>query len=262
MILLSFDIEEFDAPQEYGGRIDFPTQIRISEEGLDRILALLARNDVKATFFVTANFAENSPASVRRIVAEGHELASHGYYHSRTYEGELADAKRELERIARVTVRGYRSPRMSGADDDALRCAGYRYNSSMNPTYLPGRYNNLKEPRSIFLRSGIVQIPSSVSARLRLPLFWLALHNFPLRLYLFLCRGALHRDGYLNVYFHPWEFSDELCRKEFRMPWIIRRNSGRDMERRLERVIRSLGKRGYSFSTLSAFVHDKFGLQP
>lgn len=257
MILLSFDIEEFDAPLEYGGAIDFATQIRISEEGLGRILEVLDRHGVKATFFVTANFAVNSPESVRRIVARGHELASHGYFHSRTYSGELSDARQELERLGGVPVIGYRSPRMSGADDDELRQAGYRYNSSMNPTYLPGRYNHLKEPRSMFLRKGIVQIPSSVSSVLRLPLFWLALHNFPLFVYEFLCRGAIRKDGYLNVYFHPWEFSDELRRKEFRLPGIIRRNSGRMLATRLEQLVCDLKKRGYGFSTLSAYMSDK-----
>lgn len=57
MILLSFDIEEFDAPLEHGVELPFEEQMRTSVEGTRKILACLARHRVKATFFCTANFA-------------------------------------------------------------------------------------------------------------------------------------------------------------------------------------------------------------
>ena len=51
MILLSFDIEEFDAPLEHGVELPFEEQMRTSVEGTRKILACLARHRVKATFF-------------------------------------------------------------------------------------------------------------------------------------------------------------------------------------------------------------------
>ena len=57
MILLSFDIEEFDAPLEHGVELPFEEQMRTSVEGTRKILACLARHRVKATSFCTANFA-------------------------------------------------------------------------------------------------------------------------------------------------------------------------------------------------------------
>ena len=52
MILLSFDIEEFDMPFEYGKSIDFKDQISISIKGTIAILDLLAKHNIKATFFL------------------------------------------------------------------------------------------------------------------------------------------------------------------------------------------------------------------
>jgi hypothetical protein len=60
MVLLSFDIEEFDMPFEYGKEISFDEQIRISTEGCHTILDLLSKHGLKATFFSTVIFAQNA----------------------------------------------------------------------------------------------------------------------------------------------------------------------------------------------------------
>ena len=77
MILLSFDIEEFDMPLEYNGEISFEEQIAVSRGGLERILDLLKKHNAKATFFSTVVFAEQCQDLVNRLLKEGHELASH-----------------------------------------------------------------------------------------------------------------------------------------------------------------------------------------
>ena len=66
MILLSFDIEEFDAPLEHGVELPFEEQMRTSVEGTRKILACLARHRVKATFFCTANFALHAKDLIQR----------------------------------------------------------------------------------------------------------------------------------------------------------------------------------------------------
>ena len=78
MILLSFDTEEFDVPKEHGVNISLEEGMRISVEGTNKILDCLQQNGVHATFFCTANFAEQSPQTIRRIMQEGHEVACHG----------------------------------------------------------------------------------------------------------------------------------------------------------------------------------------
>ncbi|MFQ9996980.1 MAG: polysaccharide deacetylase family protein, partial [Hoylesella buccalis] len=70
MILLSFDTEEFDVPKEHGVNISLEEGMRISVEGTNKILDCLQQNGVHATFFCTANFAEQSPQTIRRIMQE------------------------------------------------------------------------------------------------------------------------------------------------------------------------------------------------
>ena len=99
MILLSFDIEEFDMPFEYGLSLSWEEQIRISSEGCRKILNCLSRHEVKATFFCTARFAENAPELIREISESGHEIASHGYgvefdFHNHIQIGHNCDSSR------------------------------------------------------------------------------------------------------------------------------------------------------------------------
>lgn len=251
MICLSFDIEEFDAPREYKSPIPFEKQIDVSTRGTEQILEMLEGMGVHATFFCTAHFAELRPNLIRRIVAGGHEIASHSYYHSKFSEGDLLSSRLKLEQISGCEVRGYRSPRMGAINYQDLKDAGYAYDSSLNPTWLPGRYNNRAEPRSIFSHKGMIEIPSSVSTQFRIPLFWLALHNFPLSIYTILADSALKQDGYLNIYFHPWEFTEDCSYPSYRLPFYIRYNSGRKLLYRLSSLIARYKERGEKFGTLS-----------
>ena len=169
MILLSFDIEEFDMPFEYNREIAFEDQIRVSAIGTEIILDILKKHQIKATFFSTATFAIHIPELLKRIIDEGHELASHTYYHSSFDVVDLINSKKKLEELSNAEVIGFRMPRMQPVDEKEIYKAGYRYNSSINPTYLPGRYNNFDKPRTFYNQEGVWQIPASVSPIIRFP---------------------------------------------------------------------------------------------
>lgn len=251
MILLSFDIEEFDMPFEYGKTISFEDQMSISIEGTSLILDLLEKHQVKATFFSTVIFAINAPEIIQRIVNEGHEIASHSYYHSDFKVEHLLESKEKLEQITNTKVIGFRMPRMQPVDEKEIYKAGYIYNSSINPTYLPGRYNNFSKPRTYFKQDGVWQIPASVSPIIRFPLFWLSFHNLPLWLYKIICTFTFLKDKYLNIYFHPWEFTDLKDFSRFGFPGYVSKNTGIQMYDRLDNLIIWMKKKNYSFhSTL------------
>ncbi len=254
MILLSFDTEEFDVPREHGVDFTLEEGMKVSVEGTRRILDVLKTNGVRATFFCTGNFAEHAPEMVRRIVDEGHEVACHGVDHWQPKETDFARSKEIVERVAGRTVNGYRQPRMFPVVESEIKRAGYRYNSSLNPAFIPGRYMHLTAPRTWFVEDGVMQIPASVTPWLRFPLFWLSLHNLPEVLYHWMVRCTLRRDGYFATYFHPWEFYDLKEHPEFRMPFIIRNNSGRQMVQRLDSLIRMLKERRYEFITYNEFA--------
>lgn len=252
MVLLSFDIEEFDMPFEYGGEISFEEQLEISRRGLIEILALLSKHKAKATFFSTVVFAENNKDLIVQLLEEGHELASHTWFHSKFLVKDLKNSREKLSEMFGTDVTGLRMPRMKKVNYKDVEDAGYTYNSSVNPTFLPGKYNNLSVSRTYFREGNLLQIPASVSPLLRIPLFWLSFHNFPLTFYKSLSKSVLKKDNYLNIYFHPWEFAD-IQDEKLRLPGFTTKNTGLEMVKRFDEFLIWLNKNGYSFCTFQEF---------
>lgn len=256
MVLLSFDIEEFDLPFEYNKSIDFNDQISISTEGTLAILTILKKYNVKATFFSTATFAIHAPQVMKQIVDEGHEVASHNYYHSSFEVEHLKLSREKLAELTGQEIIGFRMPRMQPVDEIEVFKAGYKYNSSLNPTLIPGRYNNFNKPRVFFKEKGVLQIPASVSPLIRFPLFWLSFHNLPLSIYKILCKQTLKKDGYLNLYFHPWEFTNLNQPDRFNFPQYVSRNSGTSMIERMDLFVNWLTNRNYTLVTFKEFISE------
>lgn len=254
MILLSFDAEEFDVPKEHGVAISLEEGMRISIEGTQKILDCLHANGVKATFFCTGNFALNAPHVMQRMMDEGHEVACHGVDHSVYQDDDVYRSKEILERVCGRKMYGYRQPRLFAVSDTDIQKAGYTYNSSLNPAFIPGRYMHLDAPRTYFMRQDVMQIPASVTPLLRFPLFWLSLHNLPQWLYHAMVRRVLRHDGYFVTYFHPWEFCDLNACPQYKLPFIIRNNSGDKMVERLDKLIKMLKKYNHRFITYQEFV--------
>lgn len=253
MILLSFDIEEFDLPLEYKGEIPFDEQLSISRKGLQNILLLLKKHQAKATFFSTVIFAENNKDLIEQLLNEGHELASHTWFHSEFKIEDLKKSREKLAELFQTEITGLRMPRMMKVDEKEVEKAGYSYNSSVNPTFLPGRYNNLKVSRTYFKEGEVLQIPASVSPNFRIPLFWLSFHNFPLNFYKKLAKDVLRKDHYLNIYFHPWEFA-EIKDEKFKLPGFTTKNSGKEMIERFDEFLSYLNQKKYQFGTFQEFL--------
>jgi len=247
-ILLSFDIEEFDVPQEYGQSLSEAEQFSVSFVGLQAILSLLSDLELQATFFVTANFANQYPDTLREMAIQ-HEIASHGYYHSSFAEADLQKSRATLETIIQRDVYGFRMARLQPISSQAIAAAGYTYNSSLNPTYIPGRYNHFFARRTPYFEQGLLHIPVSVTPLIRFPLFWLSFKNFPLGWMQLATEITLEVDRSVNLYFHPWEFTDISA---YRLPGYIKRHSGLSMRQRLRRYLLWL-KTQASFITFSEF---------
>lgn len=254
LILLSFDIEEFDVPLEQGIDYPFDKQMAVSIEGTLVVLESLRKHQIRATFFCTANFALHAPEVIRMIVQDGHEIASHGYYHSSFNNDDLKSSRECLEKLSGQNVEGFRMARMMEVNTECTKSAGYLYNSSLNPTFIPGRYNNLNKPRTYYYDEGVLQIPSSVTPFFRFPLFWLSFHNLPLQFYQWMLCQCVDHDGYAAIYFHPWEFVDlKSYTKDFKLPRIMMRNTGEAMQNRMDALLTSLKNKKYQFVSYSDF---------
>ena len=247
LILLSFDAEEFDLPLELGQQIDAATQLAVGREGMVRTLDLLARvaaatgKPISTTFFCTVVFAEANADLIRLAVHHGHEIASHGVRHTGWTDADLATSRRELSRISGIEVIGFRRARLAETDRSLIEQAGYRYNSSENPTWIPGRYNRFFKPRLPYRTGRLLNIPASVTPLIRMPLFWLSFKVLPLWATRLASRSVLARDLALVLYFHPWE----LCElQSFRVPRSVRSCDGTAMIRKLEAHLVWLSTKG------------------
>lgn len=243
-ILLSFDLEEFDIPEEFGQKLSDDEKIKVTLDGLKPLLDLLDKHTITATFYTTAFFAERNEALIRTI-SEKHEIASHGYYHSSFKAEDIASSKQVLEKITQQTVKGFRMARLMPFDMSLLVKAGYQYDSSINPTYLPGRYNNLSKPTLPYTQNGILILPTSVTG-LRVPLFWISFKNFPFGIYTSLAKRTLKKNNYLNLYFHPWEFADI---SGYKLPGYVKRISGKAMLDKFEQLLLALKQKGNFITT-------------
>lgn len=251
-VLLTFDLEEFDIPEEYGAKIPLEDKIKIGKKAVLPILSLLDKYNARATFYTTAFFAEKEPLLIRKI-AEKHEIASHSYYHSSFSEEDLSKSKQKLEELSGKKVNGFRMPRLQPFDKLALKKAGYLYDSSMNPTYLPGRYNHLNKPKTLYKENGIYILPTTVSPVFRIPLFWLLFKNINLTLYNFLAYKSLKKYGYINLYFHPWEFTNEIA--NYDLPFYIKSKKGVQLLNKLDKfMLKISNKPEVNFITTSKLI--------
>lgn len=249
-ILFTVDVEEFDTAVEFGHDIPLSEQIAVSTRGLRGLAERLDTVGARSTLFTTANYALQEPELIRQL-AKHHEIASHGYFHTTFEPADLLKSRLALEALLQQPVMGFRRARMGFVDPADVQQAGYQYNSSLHPTWLPGRYNHWGEPRHPFREAGVWQVPASVTPGLRLPLFWLSLKNFPFSYYKQLCRQTLRADGFLNLYVHPWEFTD-LAGYE-RIPAYVRRHSSGLLLDRVESLLRYLQPMG-EFTTMNNYV--------
>ena len=145
---LSVDVEDYFQVSALAPHVPRMEWERIPcrvERNVEAILSLFADSGARATFFTLGWIAERYPALVRRIVAEGHELASHGYGHLRIHEQtppeftqDIERAKALLEDLSGTQVKGYRAPSFSISKQtlwafERIAQAGYRYSSSVYP---------------------------------------------------------------------------------------------------------------------------------
>jgi len=231
---MTVDVEDYyqvSAFDPYIQRSDwhkFPSRV---EQNMDRILAMFDAANVKGTFFTLGCVAQKHPEIARKICAEGHELASHGWMHHRVREQsqqqfakDIRQTKDFLEDLTGSAIKGYRAASYSidettpWAHDELLE-AGYQYSSSVVPIS-HDHYGIPQAPRFPFnvAPSGMLEIPVST--------YRLAGANRPcggggwFRLYPYAV--SKHALKHVNeqeakpavFYFHPWEIDPDQPRQE------------------------------------------------
>ena len=232
---MTIDVEDYFQVSAFApviSRDSWPERECRVEQNVARILDMLERRGVHATFFTLGWIAERYPAMVRRIVAGGHELASHGYGHLRAsdqsraeFTDDITRSKAILEDIGGQAVLGYRAPSFSiGTANlwalDALHEAGYRYSSSIYPIQ-HDHYGMPDAPRFAFYPNGpdgLLEIPITTVEVMARKLPAGGGGYFRLLPYA-LSRWMMERVNQVDqqsaiFYFHPWEIDPGQPRPE------------------------------------------------
>ena len=223
---MTIDVEDYfqvSAFAPYIDRASWPERECRVEANIERILAVLDKGGVHATFFTLGWIAERYPEMVKRIVAGGHELASHGYSHLRAsdqsraeFDDDIIRSKKLLEDIGGKEVIGYRAPSFSIGHGnlwalDALKEAGYRYSSSIYPI-AHDHYGMPDAPRFAFYPNGpdgLLEIPITTVRLMQKNLpagggGYFRLLPYTLSRWMM---NKVNRDDRQPAifYFHPWE---------------------------------------------------------
>ena len=257
---MTIDVEDYFQVEAFAATIERTEWERLPprvDRNTERLLDILAAAEVQATFFMLAWVAQRHPALVRRIVTEGHELASHGCDHVRvdrqspeSFRADVRRSKQILEDAGGAEVVGYRAPTFSIGSRSTWAHAvlaeeGYRYSSSVYPVR-HDLYGSLGAPRTAFapLR-GMIEIPLTSVRILGVDLAasgggWFRLYPYPLSRWL-LARAVRCNRAPAIFYLHPWEIDPHQPR-EHRAPWRSRFRHYLNLARteaRLERLLRN-----------------------
>lgn len=222
---LTIDVEDWYMTQDFNfpystwgkfeDRVEYSTNL---------ILDLLDEVGTNATFFVLGCVADRHPELVRRIVQQGHELASHGYTHrmvsqmnKEEFRKDLVRSKTSLEEISGVKVECFRSPTWSILENslwalEVLEEEEFRYDSSIQPfkTHLSGIRKaplTFFHPRVNGKTLKLLEIPPAVAeiGSVRIPfaggLYFRVLPFFMVKYFL----QEVNKDRPGVTYFHPWE---------------------------------------------------------
>jgi polysaccharide deacetylase family protein (PEP-CTERM system associated) len=230
------------------------------EANIERLLGVLDDCRVHGTFFVLGWVAERSPAMVRRIAAQGHEIACHGFAHQLVYRqsesefrAETLRAKSFLEDLIGEPVLGYRAASFSVTPAslwalDVLIDLGFRYDSSVFPIHhdiygLPGAN---PEPNHLSAPSGrtLIEFPMSTAKFLGVPVPVSGGGYFRILPY-WLTRAGLRQINErlarpFTFYVHPWELDPQQPR--IRVGWFSRFRHYTNLTRCEARLRRLLGE--------------------
>ncbi|HEU5262513.1 MAG TPA: DUF3473 domain-containing protein [Gemmatimonadales bacterium] len=263
--LASFDIEDWFHAENIKPSLPTSDWSRLEsrvERNTHELLDILAESGARSTFFVLGWIGRRHPQLVRRIAAEGHEVASHSDVHHQLNRlsrdelvADLARARDTLEQLTGTRVWGLRAPAFTITDGvlDCLAEADYWYDSSFYAFRMHDRYGRLATPippeRSVVeVRPGLLELPMARLAIGPLALPWAGGGYFRLIPYRVYRWGVARRlagepRGPFMFYFHPWELdADEVPLPNLPVFMKFRSYVGRGrMRRDLRSLLRQFG---------------------
>jgi polysaccharide deacetylase family protein (PEP-CTERM system associated) len=212
---------------------------------MDRVLGVLDEAKIKGSFFVQGRVAETFPNLVQSLVAEGHEVQSHGYSHRPLFamspaelREELTRAKQTVEDAAGTPVTAFRAQDFSILEAnlwalETLAEVGFELDSSIFPMRSRhyGVANWRLEPHYVVLDGSfrILEVPVAIwsAGRMRMPVagggYFRLLPRHVIERGL---RSIAASGRPAVVYCHPYEFNSDELADYPGIPWQLRLSQG------------------------------------
>lgn len=282
--ILSFDIEDWFHPEIFGSRFRLENWNKLEsrvQKNTELILDFLSEKNLKATFFFLGWVAEQCPNLVKDALSGGHEIATHGYSHTRINKLSRTQFKEELKLSIEIlssisgTVKGYRAPTFSVTSSTLwalpiLSELGIKYDSSVYPIY-HDRYGMPASPPNPFViyengNDVIIEFPMSTVELLKFKFPFGGggyFRIYPLWLSLKLMRMCQRQNRPIIFYAHPWEF--DLNHPRVDLPTIKRYRHYYGISKfldRLDRITDVFSFTSFEKSNLWDFVDSHRPVEP
>jgi len=260
IVCLSFDFDAMSGMIAKG--LKTPTPVSRGEFGaiaVDRILSLLSKNQINASWFIPGTTIKTYPDHCRRIFEAGHEIGNHGWTHvppanltPQTEDTDLARSNAAIGEITGRSVHGYRSPSwdLSPVTVDLLLKHKFLYDSSMmghdHSPYFARRNDVISDDEPIQF--------GETTALIEMPVSW-SLDDFPhfefLRMPNSVSPGLANAQQVLENWIDDFEYMQRtedwgVLTYTFH-PFVVGRGHRMMM---LERLISALQERGACFYTM------------
>lgn len=248
-----------DYETDYGDRIGGACNILdSSRKEIDELANTLKELDVPMSAFIRTDMLENHACSLEVVK----QLACDFHCHSHTHNTKSFDSKFEFVEMKKTFQKhfgaapvGYRAPQgvLYEGDIELLKEHGFKFSSSVFPSFRPGKFNNLKMPNAPFVYdNGVVELPFAAvpGVRYTISLSYLKLLSLMMNRLMFATFGlpnVLVFDSHLHDYIVN-EVSFSRLPRKLRMAWGINKHRGMSYFRKFVGLLKN---KGYQFVTMT-----------
>ena len=248
MILLSFNIIHPEISEKNVGLVSEEELLKITSDGTLKILEILEKYMLQATFFVEISLVEKLPELLKIIVKKGHELS---LLNKNSYQSEIEKAKLFAEELTGKSVRGLRQLPEKRVNSEMVKKLGFIYRSPLDYANI-FFYKNTLEKKIAKEENGIMVIPESVSPYSRIPYNDFSFQLIPMFFYKNMINETLQKEDYVMVYLNSWQFL-ELNHSKFGLPLYRKYNLGKQMENKLERFLQFVEESEWAVTRIKDF---------
>lgn len=249
MILLTFNIVNFEAETKNSITISDEERLKITESNTKAILRILDLHDIKASFFVEISIAEKLQNLLKAISAQGHEIA---FYNKDSSLEKIDQVKKTTQEFLEKQIKGIRQKDNQFSLEE-LKLIGFNYISNIDHADILFPFKRLKRTSEIIEDNGLSIVPESISPYSQLPYNDFVFQILPMQYYQNMVFETLKNDDFVLVYLESWQFTD-IKKYQFKVPFYRSFYLGKKMEDKLEAFLSWINEKELATSRMKDYI--------